>query len=85
MGDDNDTLFWFDTWLGSIPLCVRFRRLFELYENNSVTVSELFSLGVEEGGEAWQWRRRLWAWEEELLEECRALLLDVSLLVNVSD
>ncbi|AES88225.2 transmembrane protein, putative [Medicago truncatula] len=34
---------------------------------------------------AWKWRRRLWAWEEEELEECRALLTDVSLQDFVSD
>jgi len=28
---------------------------------------------------AWQWRRRLWVWEEELVEECRDLLLTVIL------
>ena len=27
----------------------------------------------------------MWAWEEELLEECRALLFDIYLLPNVSD
>jgi len=57
VGDGTDTLFWFDRWLGSVPLCVRYRRLFELYENKSITVAELFSLGVEEGGEVWKWRR----------------------------
>lgn len=37
-------------------------------------------------GEAWRWRRRLWAWEEEeLLEECRLLLHDVSLQTSVSN
>ncbi|XP_024630112.2 uncharacterized protein [Medicago truncatula] len=45
----------------------------------------MFSLGLEQGGEGWRWRRRLWAGEENLLEELRALLLDVSLLPNVSD
>jgi len=32
-------------------------------------------------GETWRWRRRLWEWEweEELLEEYRILLVDVSL------
>ena len=83
VGDGTDTLFWFDKWLGSVPLCVRFRRLFELFENKSITVAHLFSLGVGPGG-AWQWRKRLWAWEE-MLEERRTLLLDVSLHVNVSD
>jgi hypothetical protein len=64
---------------------VRFRRLFELFDNKSITVAHLFSLGVGHMGGAWQWRRRLWAWEEELLEDCRSLLLDVTLFDNVSD
>jgi len=33
----------------------------------------------------WQWRRRLWAWEEELVEECRELLLTVTLQNSSSD
>jgi len=36
-------------------------------------------MGVEDGGGAWQWRRRLWVWEEELVEECMDLLLTLSL------
>jgi len=40
---------------------------------------------VEVEGEAWQWRRRLWAWEEELVEECRDFLLIVTLLDYVSN
>ena len=51
--------------------------MFALSENKFITVADLFSRGFEQGGEAWQWRRRLWAWEEEELEECRTLLLDV--------
>jgi len=85
VGDGSDTLFWFDRWLGPVSLCVRFHRLFELYENKYITVAELFSLCVAERGEARQWRRRLWAWEEEMLEECRACLFDVSLHVNDSN
>ncbi|AES73416.1 hypothetical protein MTR_3g104590 [Medicago truncatula] len=85
LGDGFDTLFWYDKWLGSASLCGRFSRLFDFSENKSITVANLFSLGVERGGEAWKWRRRLWAWEEEELEECRALLTDVSLQDFVSD
>jgi len=48
-------------------------------------VATLFSLGLEQGGEGWSWRRRLWAWEDELLEECRALQFDISLVPNISD
>jgi len=34
-------------------------------------IEEMFTLGWEEGGEAWRWRRRLWAWEEDMIVECR--------------
>ncbi|KAK2430592.1 hypothetical protein QL285_028912 [Trifolium repens] len=34
---------------------------------------------------AWEWRRHLWAWEEELLRECQALLLPVILQVASPD
>ena len=34
---------------------------------------------------AWQWRRRLWVWEEELVEECRDLLLTITLQDSSSD
>jgi len=64
---------------------VHFHRLFDLAENKTITVANLFSLGMMHGREGWSWRSRLWVWEEELLEECRALLLDVSLFPNVSD
>jgi len=45
----------------------------------------MFPLGWGEGGEAWKWRRRLWAREEDLVEECRTLLLIVSLQVDSLD
>jgi len=84
VGDGAATMFWRDWWLGEVPLCRRFGRLFELAENKLITVASMFSLGWGEG-EAWQLRRRLWAWEEELLAECRLLLANVTLQINVSD
>jgi hypothetical protein len=69
VGDGTDTLFWSDRWLGGIPLCEWFGRLFDLAAIKTYTVSEMFSLGWETGGEAWVWRKPLWAWEEELLRE----------------
>jgi hypothetical protein len=41
----------------------------------------MFELGW--GGEAWKWRRKLWAWEEEMVVECRSLLLSVMLQVDI--
>ncbi|XP_024630905.2 uncharacterized protein [Medicago truncatula] len=85
VGDAVVTSFWSDRWIGEAPLCVRFRRLFELTENKSMSVADLLSVDSERWGEVWRWRRRLWEWEEELLDECGALLLDVSLNPIVSD
>ena len=85
VGDGMDTLFWTDSWLGGIPLAVRFRHLYDLSVNKNCLVGEMFALGVEEGGVAWQWRRRLWDWEEDLVRECRVLLSDVTLNVSIVD
>jgi len=59
VGDGADTLFWHDTWLGGVPFCVRFRRLFELAVDKSTMVAYMFSRGWEDGGADWRWRRRL--------------------------
>ncbi|MCI38333.1 receptor-like protein kinase ANXUR2 [Trifolium medium] len=45
----------------------------------------MFSLGWGVGGGAWEWRRQLWVWEEEMLGECQALLYNFTLQVQSSD
>jgi hypothetical protein len=85
VGDGSDTLFWTDPWLGGVPLCERFRRLFDLAENKSCTVAEMFSAGWEVGGEAWVWRRQLWVWEEEMLGECQSLLFPFTMQAQTLD
>ncbi|KEH25817.1 transmembrane protein, putative [Medicago truncatula] len=71
VGNGRNTYFWTDPWLGvSIKHC---------------TVEDMYVLGWEEGGEAWQWRRRLWDWEKELVGECRAMLANVTLQVTKFD
>jgi hypothetical protein len=73
VGDGAETLFWSHRWIVGSPLCKRFPCLFDLAENKTITVASLFSMGMDQGGEGW--RRRLWAWEEALLEECRRYCL----------
>ena len=85
LGDGAETLFWSHRWIDGVPLSVRFSRLFDLAENKIITVANFFSLGLARDGEGWRWRRRLWTWEEDMVEECRALLFDVLLVPNVSD
>ncbi|KAK2395676.1 hypothetical protein QL285_057389 [Trifolium repens] len=85
VGDGTDTLFWSYPWVGGVPLCERFGRLYDLATSKSRTVAEMYALGWEAGGEAWAWRRQLWAWEEEQLRECQTLLLTVTVQVAVPD
>nr|ABD28474.1 hypothetical protein MtrDRAFT_AC148819g11v2 [Medicago truncatula] len=78
--------FWLNRWVGDVHLCDRFRHLYDLSEYKSITVVEMFARGWDEGGDAWKWRRRLWMWEEEMLEEFPNLLLTVVLLqVDLDD
>ncbi|GAU20182.1 hypothetical protein TSUD_352460 [Trifolium subterraneum] len=85
VGNGVETLFWSDPWLGGVPLCVRYSRLFELAANQSISVANMCELGWEEGGAGWQWHRQLWVWGEELLLECTGLLLATVLQTNSSD
>ncbi|GAU10201.1 hypothetical protein TSUD_420190, partial [Trifolium subterraneum] len=83
--DGSDTFFWTDPWVEGIPLCDRFGRLFDLAETKGRTVAEMFSLGWGVDGEAWEWRRQLWVWEEEMLRECQTLFSLFTLQIQSLD
>jgi len=70
VGNGVGTLFWRDSWLEGGVLKDKFSHLFYLSDKKMATVADMFLLGWGEGGEAWKWRRRLLAWEEELVIEC---------------
>ena len=55
------------------------RRLYDLSIHKDLSAGEMHALGWGEDGEAWRWRRRLLAWEEELVVEIRNLLTNVTL------
>jgi hypothetical protein len=67
-----------------LDMCA-FGRLFDLATNKLISVADMCALGWEVGGEAWSWRRSLWSWEEEMLEECRQLLDGVIGQDNILD
>jgi len=85
VGDGRTTLFWFDHWVGEMPLRIKFPRLFDLAINKESTVEEMASLGWEVEGRAWEWRRRLLAWEEDSVKECSEMLHNIVLQVEVAD
>ena len=61
MDDGTSTLFWKDSWLDGSSLDVSFRRLFELTDNELIIVVDMYLLRWGVNGEAWKWRRRLFA------------------------
>ena len=85
LGDGRDTLFWYDTWVGDMPLRLKFLRPFDLAVDKECKVAEMWRLGWGEGGAAWEWRRRLLAWEEESVRECSMLLHNIVLQVDSHD
>ncbi|CAJ2656620.1 unnamed protein product [Trifolium pratense] len=50
VGDGSDTFFWTDPWVDGTSLRERFGRLFDLAENKSASVAEMFMQGWEAGG-----------------------------------
>ncbi|AES67309.1 hypothetical protein MTR_2g089160 [Medicago truncatula] len=62
-----------------------FSCLFDLATNKLATVAEMYSSGWGVEGEAWQWRRRLLAWEEEKVQECCDILSSIVLQPNHLD
>ncbi|MCH81729.1 receptor-like kinase, partial [Trifolium medium] len=83
VGDWSDTFCWTDPWVEGTPLCERFRRLFDLAENKSASVAEMFSLGWGTGVAAWAWHQQLRAWKEEQLGELMALWVNLSWIMGL--
>jgi len=79
LGNGFNTYFWSDCWVGTVSLREIFRRLFDLSVHQNLTVGAMHALGWSEDGEAWRWRRCLFAWEEELVVEIRNLLSNITL------
>jgi len=59
--------------------------LLDLAMHREYLVVEMETLGWEEGGNAWVWRRHLLSWEEETMMECSALLHSIVLQDHVND
>lgn len=75
MGNGNSTHFWNMSWLGGgLRLCELFPRLFSLEVDKSCVVSKRVKLEAGSVVLVWEWRRVLFAWEEELLADLMVLL-----------
>ena len=59
--------------------------MFNLKKNKLASVARMNELGWGENCEAWKWRMRLFAWEEELVRECIERLTLVVLQEDIED
>ena len=82
VGNGKQIYFWWDVWVGGVSFREKFSRLFELAMDKWVSVFDMCQLGWGENGEAWKWRQRLFAWEEEKVGELCLLLQNVTLQVD---
>jgi len=68
--------------MGGMSFRERFSRLYDLPLFKDKSVFDMCQLGWGEEGEAWRWRRRLFAWEEEVVGELTLLIHNVILQVD---
>lgn len=68
VGNGMNTRFWLDHWMGNAALCVSYPRLFSISNQKDALVGDLSEATV--GGGTWNliWRRKLFVWEESLVE-----------------
>ncbi|KEH28085.1 hypothetical protein MTR_5g464500 [Medicago truncatula] len=85
VGNRKHMLIWSNVWVGGVFFRDRFSRLFELSMLKGESVFDMCQLGWENEREAWRWRRRLFAWEQDLVGELRLLLQNVILQVYKDD
>jgi hypothetical protein len=78
LGNGVNTSFWWDNWVGSAPLKDRFPRLFSIASQKEAKVADVWG-GSVLGQWNFHWRRRLFVWEETLLEELVEVLQPVML------
>jgi hypothetical protein len=84
LGDGACTSFWRDLWLGDLPLCIKFPRLFSLSTHKEATIKDLVRFEGDCRSWNFDWRRNLFLWEEEKVAQL-VLALEDARLSNLVD
>lgn len=80
-----NTLFWSDKWLGNFRLSESFSHLYQIAKHKGMLISAKINNNGSEETWIWSWRRRIFVWEEVLLEELISILQGISLEMSVED
>lgn len=65
----SSTLFWHDLWTDSVPLSVKFQRLYSMSKEKMVTVDSIGSWSEDTWKWNFSWRRRFFEWEQDLFDQ----------------
>ncbi|GKV19246.1 hypothetical protein SLEP1_g29532 [Rubroshorea leprosula] len=85
VGEGKDTFFWDDMWVGDVNLKENFPRLYSITTNKNVKVAELGEWCEGVWVWKWNWRRDLFAWELDLLQELEDTIRPVSINRGTED
>ncbi|KAK2422417.1 hypothetical protein QL285_032952 [Trifolium repens] len=66
VGIGGSTRFWLDAWVGNVPLCVTFPRLFKISLQTNLCVKDMGAWENDTWIWCLEWRRSFFTWEEEL-------------------
>jgi hypothetical protein len=85
LGNGRLTSFWTEKWVGDLPLCVRFPRLFSISMHKEATVADVWNQSIAPDSWRLNWRRRLFEWEKELVNELMLLINPVVFRMEEED
>lgn len=76
VGNGRKTSFWKDAWRGGMPFRDKYPRLFSTSNQKGESVGDM--VGEPSPNVVWnfEWRRRLFVWEEHLLDDLREELVE---------
>jgi hypothetical protein len=80
LGNGRLTRFWCDKWVGVLPFCDHFPRVFFISIQKEAMVADVWCQNFVPDGWRLTWRRRLFEWEKNLLNELMELNNPVLLL-----
>ncbi|GKV24205.1 hypothetical protein SLEP1_g33843 [Rubroshorea leprosula] len=85
VGEGKETLFWHEVWAGDMPLKEKFNRLFRLSKEKYVCIA---NMGEWRNGELtwnWKWRRSLFTWETDMLQDLLSIVQGTKLKQGEDD
>jgi len=84
IGNGMGAYFWKDRWLAGGVLRDLFPRLYAISTQKNIMVAELWIGGGMEWNWEFRWRRNLFVWESEILQNLTVLLEGVEVRVRMS-